>query len=85
MKHEDKVKAIQFIRPNAEFTLRGDELEWIDKNQTEPTKKEIESGWLAYQAAEIAEAEAKAEAKATAQAKLAALGLTVEDLKALGL
>jgi hypothetical protein len=32
-----------------------------------------------------AEAEAKAEAKAAAQAKLAALGLTVEDLTALGL
>ena len=32
-----------------------------------------------------AEAEAKAEAKAIAQAKLAALGLTVEDLQALGL
>jgi len=33
----------------------------------------------------VAEAEAKATAKATAQAKLAALGLTVEDLTALGL
>ena len=32
-----------------------------------------------------AEAEAKAETKAAAQAKLAALGLTVEDLTALGL
>ena len=32
-----------------------------------------------------AEAEAKAQAKAAAQAKLAALGLTVEDLQALGL
>ena len=32
-----------------------------------------------------AEAEAKATAKAAAQAKLAALGLTVEDLTALGL
>jgi hypothetical protein len=32
-----------------------------------------------------AEAEAKAEAKTAAQAKLAALGLTVEDLQALGL
>jgi len=31
------------------------------------------------------EAEAKAEAKAAAQAKLAALGLTVSDLEALGL
>jgi len=33
----------------------------------------------------IVEIEAKAEAKAAAQAKLAALGLTVEDLQALGL
>lgn len=32
-----------------------------------------------------AEAEAKAQAKAAAEAKLAALGLTTEDLKALGL
>ena len=35
--------------------------------------------------ASMVEAEAKAEAKAAAQAKLAALGLTVEDLTALGL
>ena len=33
----------------------------------------------------VAEAKAKAESKATAQSKLAALGLTVEDLQALGL
>jgi hypothetical protein len=32
-----------------------------------------------------AEAEVKAEAKSAAQAKLSALGLTVEDLQALGL
>jgi len=36
-------------------------------------------------AARKAQAEAKAEAKTAAQAKLAALGLTVEDLQALGL
>ena len=35
--------------------------------------------------ASIAEAEARAAAKAAAQAKLAALGLTIEDLTALGL
>ena len=33
----------------------------------------------------VREAEAKASAKAAAQTKLAALGLTVEDLQALGL
>jgi hypothetical protein len=43
---------------------------------------EIQADRLAIQAAE---AEAKATAKAAAQAKLAALGLTVEDLTALGL
>jgi hypothetical protein len=35
--------------------------------------------------AELAAIEAKAHARETAQAKLAALGLTVEDLQALGL
>ena len=35
--------------------------------------------------AQLAEAQAKAVAKVAAQAKLAALGLTVEDLQALGL
>ena len=45
---------------------------------------EWENARLAKEA-KAAEVEAKAEAKAAAQAKLAALGLTVEDLQALGL
>ena len=85
MQHNDKMKAIQFIRPYAQFVLAGDDLTWFDEEQTEPTESEIEAGWVAYQAAQIAEAEAKAEAKLAAQAKLAALGLTVSDLEALGL
>ena len=36
-----KVEAIQRLRPNAEFVLRGDELEWLDETQTEPTAQEI--------------------------------------------
>ena len=85
MEYKDKIKTLTFIRPNAEFIVRGDELEWLDKKQDKPTEAEIEAGWIAYQAAEEAEAEAKASAKTAAQAKLAALGLTVEDLSALGL
>ena len=85
MKHEDKVKAIQFIRPDAEFALTGDELEWRDENQTEPTESEIEAGLVAYKKAQDAELKTKDQAKEAAQAKLAALGLTVEDLTALGL
>ena len=77
--------AICFIRPDAEFTVIGDELNWLDKNQIKPTQTEIETGWIAYQAAKATEAQANATAKEAAQAKLAALGLTVEDLTALGL
>ena len=85
MKHEDKVNAIQFIRPNAEFLLVEDQIQWLDKTQTEPTEAEIEAGLVGYKAklqADETEAIAKKEA---AQAKLEALGLTAEDLKALGL
>lgn len=85
MKHDDKVKTIQFLRPNAEFALMDDDLEWFDESQTKPTEAEIKAGWVAYQASEKSKLEAKLAAKATAQAKLEALGLTVEDLKALGL
>ena len=77
--------AIQFIRPSAEFSLRGEELEWLDEKQIEPTSAEIKAGLIAYKEAQESESKARATAKAAAQAKLAALGLTVEDLQALGL
>jgi len=85
MEHKDKVNAILFIKPEANFQLVGDDLIWQDDKQTEPTTAQIAAGLIAYKAAEAKETKAKAEAKATAQAKLAALGLTVEDLTALGL
>jgi hypothetical protein len=44
-----------------------------------------EANYLASKAIADAEAEAKAQAKATAESKLAALGLTTDDLRALGL
>ena len=77
--------AIQFIRPNAEFSMTESNVEWLDATQTEPSQQEIEQAWVAYQA-KVAEDKAEAEAKkAAAQAKLAALGLTTDDLEALGL
>jgi len=85
MKHIDKVKTIQFIRPNAQFVLTGDKLDWLDETQTKPTDEEIKAGFVAYQKSVDDEIERQAEAKTAAQAKLAALGLTVEDLQALGL
>ncbi len=32
------VDALQSLKPNAEWVLRGDELEWLDSKQTEPTQ-----------------------------------------------
>lgn len=56
----------------------------VVRNATVEEIAEIEARQAEEQARQ-AEIEAKAQAKATAQAKLAALGLTVEDLQALGL
>ena len=37
-----KANAIERLRPNAKYILRGDELEWFDEDQSEPTEKEIQ-------------------------------------------
>jgi hypothetical protein len=60
----------------------------IDRDMTEDelANYEISSSiYLAKAKAETEAAEAKAEAKAAAEAKLVALGLTTDDLQALGL
>lgn len=36
-----KVNALHSLRPGAEWVLRGDDLEWLDTNQTQPTEAEI--------------------------------------------
>ncbi len=50
-----KANALQSLRPGAEWVLRGEELEWLDQNQTQPTEAEIQ--------AEIARLEADYTAK----------------------
>jgi|688.fasta_scaffold1641825_2 hypothetical protein len=85
MKHIDKINAIFAIRPDAEFVLIGDEIEWLDKNQTEPTSSEIDEALAQYNTRKAEQDAAKAQAKVLAEAKLAALGLTADDLKALGI
>ena len=80
MKHAEKCLAIQFIRPQAVWTLSGDDLIWSDENQTEPTEAEIKAGWVAYQASQAAESEAKAQAKAEL---LERLGITADEAKLL--
>lgn len=85
MTTEEITNAIVFIRPGAEFIVRGEEVEWLDENQNEPTKAEIQAGLIAYNDKLKADKAAAAAKKAAAEAKLGALGLTADDLKALGL
>jgi len=37
------VDALHSLKPNAEWVLRGDVLEWLDDVQTEPTTAEIDA------------------------------------------
>jgi len=36
-----KAQAIASLRESAQWVLRGDDLEWLDTNQTQPTEAEI--------------------------------------------
>lgn len=85
MEFNERLKAIQFIRPHSEFVLTGNNLIWFDEEQSEPTEAEIQAGWVGYKdKVETDKAEAFSK-RAAAEAKLEALGLTPDDLKALGL
>jgi len=38
-----RMKALLELRPGAEWVLRGDDLEWLDTEQTQPTEEEIQA------------------------------------------
>ena len=44
------VDALNSLKPNAEWVLRGDELEWLDAVQTKPTQAEIDAEVIRLQA-----------------------------------
>jgi hypothetical protein len=80
-------EVLEMLIPTGGWVIYGDDFNSIiyDKSVAPITKKQFDDGF-AKVAAFKAEQEAKAEAaKVDAQAKLAALGLTADDLKALGL
>ena len=67
-----------------EFNVITGETTITERDETSAEKKEREAKEKEVVAAQ-AEAEAKAQAKAVAEGKLSALGLTTDDLRALGL
>ena len=79
-------EVLRMLIPNGGYVAVGDTYEGIEFVECEPiTKAQFEAGFAQYDAWK-AEQDSKSEAdKAAAQAKLAALGLTADDLKALGL
>jgi hypothetical protein len=81
-------KAINKLKPTAEFSFSNDDystVKWDVLEGDAPTQAEIDDAIEQVKADEAQAIIDQANAKATAQAKLAALGLTVEDLQALGL
>ena len=70
-----KSDAIVSLRPTAEFVIRGDELEWLDTNQTKPTDAEID--------AEVTRLQADYDSKAyqrSRQPEYPAIGDQLDDL-----
>jgi hypothetical protein len=81
-------KAILLLKPNAEFSFIDDDystIKWDVLEGKAPTQAEIDDAIEQVKADEAQAVIDQTAAKAAAQAKLAALGLTVDDLAALGL
>jgi hypothetical protein len=88
MQKDYLVEAIRKLKPTAEFSFTDNDystIKWDILEGNAPTQAQIDSAIEQVKADEITQAEAKTQIKLAAQAKLAALGLTVEDLQALGL
>ena len=70
--------------PDAEWTLDGDKydgLTWLS-NSPKPSQAELDAAWPAVQQAQADAVAAKEAAKQSAIDKLAALGLTVDEISA---
>ena len=80
--------AILKLKPNSEFVIENEDystIKWITLEGEAPAQSEVESALEIVKEEKAEEANKFAAAKAAAEAKLAALGLTSDDLKALGI
>ena len=79
-------EVLRMLIPTGGWVITGEDYEGIEFLECEPiTKKQFTDGFAKYDAQKLEQDANKATAKSTAQAKLAALGLTISDLEALGL
>ena len=78
---------LTMLLPAGGWIISGDDFDgitWVD-DRPRCTKAQFEAGFAQYDAWKAEQQELAAAKKAAAEAKLAALGLTADDLKALGL
>ena len=78
-----KILSINYV--GKQWSLNGDDyegLDWVDSSP-KPTKDELDALWESTQATVAAKAQAVIDTKASALAKLAALGLSEDEVKAL--
>ena len=81
----DYAKILTVNYKNTVWTLNGDSyegLEWLS-NTPKPAQAELDALWESTQAQVAAKEQAAKDTKASALAKLAALGLTPDEVKAL--
>ena len=79
MNNQEITKALAYLRPKAEFVVRGEKLdgiEWLDLKQTKPTDEEIIAAIPLAKAQEIANIKAREIAKNELFAKI---GITAEE------
>jgi hypothetical protein len=79
-------EAIRYMYPDADFSMVNDDIStiaWRTEGITTPSAEQVAAAITAMEAEEAAKATAKAANKESAQAKLAAIGLTPEEISAL--
>ena len=78
--------AIKFLYPEAKFSMVNDDVSmitWVGNSYPIPNEEELQNAIAAMEAAEAAQVAKLAANKESARAKLAALGLTGEEIAAL--
>jgi hypothetical protein len=79
-------EVLSMLIPTGGWVIAGDDFDGITFIEATPiTKAKFEAGFEQYDAWKTQQEATVAAAKDAAQAKLAALGLTADDLKALGI
>jgi hypothetical protein len=79
-------EVLAMLIPTGGWVISGNDFENIEFIDAKPiTKNQFEAGFAQYDSWKAQQDAAKAAAKAAAESKLEALGLSANDLKALGL